>query len=231
MARHFVGSTSEYLRTYKLGLTTYPFTIAAWFYMTTLSGTNRLVIGLFRTDSTADQFVIRVNFATSQLQFRADAGGASNATISSMAAGQWYHVVARGFSATDRRVRVNNGTDATDTVSKSPAGLGQILLGPSWDAGTFATSPTMVGREQEAAIWNATLDDQEIAALYGSGAGTGLSPARIRPGNLVHYWPLEGRHSLEPDYGLTRAHLQVVGTQPFPHQSVKLAPGKTSLVV
>jgi hypothetical protein len=85
-------------------------------------------------------------------------------------------------------VYLNGGSKGTDTASKNPGNQTGVYVG----ANEVGTGPYMDGRIAHVAVWNAALNDREVLAL-----SLGVHPTRIRPGNLVLYWPLSGDFSPE----------------------------------
>lgn len=65
------------------------------------------------------------------------------------------------------------------------------------------------GKIAEVALWNVALSDDEIALL-----SQGESPLNIRRADLIHYWPLDGNASPEPDLVGARPGT-LVGTLPL----------------
>jgi len=94
-----------------------------------------------------------------------------------------------GASATDRAVYIDGGSKGTNATSNTPSGLASTRLGKDHD-----NNNALDGRIGEGAIWNVALTDAEVARL-----AKGIHPFKVRPANIVAYWPLWGRNSPEPD--------------------------------
>lgn len=69
----------------------------------------------------------------------------------------------------------------------------------------------------EGAIWNAVLTASEWAAL-----AAGVSPFRVRPQSLIHYLPMFGLASPEPDLSGNANNGTLTGTTPANHPPVTL---------
>lgn len=192
MSRDFNGTT-QYLSGSAV-LTATPLTMACWFLANNATATYALMslgvagsanhrFSLYTAGAVAGD-PIRVITQTTGTSF-ADSTTGYSANI-------WQHACGVFASATDRRAYVNGGSEGTNATSRIPAGINSSYL-----AAQHGASPVVLfsGRIAEAAIWDVALSASEIAAL-----ARGVSPLRIRPGNLKAYWPLYGVGSPEPDY-------------------------------
>jgi hypothetical protein len=93
-------------------------------------------------------------------------------------------------------VQVDNANDnGGGTFANIYAGSDQVLsIGCQLGGDINSPQAALTGSIAEVAVWDATLDAAEMAAL-----GKRYSPFFIRPGNLLGYLPLIGRTSPEPD--------------------------------
>lgn len=73
--------------------------------------------------------------------------------------------------------------------------------------GNFATtgSTNAASRIAHVVIWNDVLNGSEITALANR-----TPPWKVRPGNRVNWWPVDGVRATEPDYSTTRATLTTI---------------------
>lgn len=135
--------------------------------------------------------------------------GATNdggvATSTSYTANTWHHASCNVRTG-GRDVYLNGGGKATNSVAKAPTGVDRVAIGAARDS---TPSDPFLGRLAEVAVWNAELTDGEHALL-----ARGISPLRIRPGNLILYYPLFGTMSPEPNLAVGGAtyNLTITGT-------------------
>lgn len=192
MARDFNGTT-QYLSGSAV-LSGPPLTMACWFYSTSAAG-NQTLISLGTAGQNNHRFTMLAagNVASDPIQAVTRDTAASTASSSTgYSANAWQHACAVFAATNDRRAYVNGGSEGTETTSRTATGMNSTYLGVQQNA---TIGNYMIGRIAEAAVWNVALNASEIAAL-----ALGVSPLRIRPGNLVAYWPVFGEGSPEPDY-------------------------------
>lgn len=207
MARSFNGTT-QYLSNAGAVLTAPPITMACWFKSTSDSAAQTL-ISLGVAGSQDNRFTLQVSGNVAGDPIRAltrDTGNGIATSSTGYATNVWQHACAVFASSTDRRAYVNGGSEGTNTTSRTPSGVSSTYLGAQQDV---SATNFIVGVVAEAAIWNVALNTSEIAAL-----AAGVSPLRIRSGNLKAYWPVYGVGSPEPDYvGGFSATLNAAPTQ------------------
>lgn len=194
MARSFNG-TNQYLSLATTPVTAIPLTLSCWFYP---AATNATYDAIFVRNAGGDNyFGIYLNASGSSAVVGGVIGfGGSEAIASSSttySANTWNHAAAVFTSNTSRAAFLNGGGKGTNGTNGTPVAPSLIHVGG------FFVSPTvfgpMSGRLAEIGIWNAALTDDEVLSL-----SKGASPLRVRPGNLVAYWPLYGNGSPEPNY-------------------------------
>ncbi len=188
-ARNFNG-TSDYINagTSAANLSSGAMTVCAWVYPTSLVA-NATIAG--RWDVT-NQYLLVVNNSSGQVLFGVQAGsGTAFPTGSvSLTASAWSYVCGL-YDGSNAYVYVNGvaGSGAALTGALIPGSSNFGIGGrPSGSLYPFQ------GRIAEVAVWNVALSSGEISAL-----AHGAPPSKIRPGNLVGYWPLHGFASPEPD--------------------------------
>jgi len=190
MSRSFNG-TSDYLDTSTLIISGEPLTMACWFNSNTLA---------------ASQGLMSLNRASDGNHYHclAAAGGAAgdpiraitfdgtsfvgSSTTTGYSANTWHHACGVWASSTSRTSYIDGGSKNTNTTSSTPtidkASIGRFSSGGSYMNGEIA----------EACAWDVALTDAEVAIL-----ATGVSPLKVRPQNIVCYWPIIGRTSPEID--------------------------------
>ena len=186
MARNF--SAGNYLHNSAAApISAYPLSMFCWWRVTNDSGAKDLMA----VTNDNSNLVKMAAGGQHVIAYVVIAGGASYAdNVDGYAVSTaWHNSVATFTNATDRKLYLNGGTPATNTTSRAmPGSLGDGLIGASRTDGTFI----FTGDIAEPAIWNAELSAADVAVL-----NAGYSPLFVKPGNLVHYWPLIGRSSPE----------------------------------
>lgn len=208
MAREFNGNTANNLSVDVAAFSGTPFTMACWFNAD-LTTSQYALMWVGDKDVTGDFFVLFADggSAGDPVRFRSTVGGTNSTanTTTGYTVGQWHHACGVSASATSRSVYIDGGGKATATTSSTPAGLDRTAIGVWADS---TPSGPFDGKIAEAAIWDVALTDNEVAML-----ANGVSPLKVRPANLVAYWPLFGNYSPEPSYGGdTALNLTVNGT-------------------
>jgi hypothetical protein len=112
-------------------------------------------------------------------------------TSTSCSINVWQSACAVEYSSSNRAIFLNGAGKGTNTTTRAPASVNRTTVGLL--RGTFAGEGTN-GLIAHPAIWNAALDDAEVAML-----AAGMSPLRVRPQSLVMYLPHLGRNSAEID--------------------------------
>jgi hypothetical protein len=173
-------------------VTAVPLTLACWFNPDNVTADHSL-LGMFDDASSNDGFYMSVggSAANDPLNVVTVAGASfAVATKNGCVAGLWQH--AGGvFQATNSRTPYLNGVAGTpETSTRTPAAIDNTWIGKYRGGSTLFADCSVA----EAAIWNAALTADEMAML-----ALGVSPLLVRPGSLVHYWPIIGRYSPEID--------------------------------
>jgi hypothetical protein len=214
MARSNTGSTSNRFSTTDLSLgvpAAAPLTIASWFNPANLTTNQNLVFivsgggndyfGLIFDGANANGKGDNVLLAECQ---QAGVGTADGVSGTGGTAGSWMHCAAVFTSGTSRTAYMNGVGGTANTTSIVPISpTGHI------DVGCLST-PTVFsplnGSLAEVCIWDVALSAADVLML-----AKGVSPLRVRPNNLVRYWPLFGRTTTEPDL-IAAAALTQTGT-------------------
>lgn len=135
MSALFTAASSHYLHNDASPITAVPFTAACWFRSTTVAAGAARIFTFTDTASTNNRFAISRD--TNDLTFSAQAGGTEAiATVANLvAANQWSFIVARGISATNRRIAQLAHTGAAghaqNTTSRAPGSVDRVALGSS----------------------------------------------------------------------------------------------------
>lgn len=201
MARTFVDSSSNFAQYLGPVITTPPFTMACWaktFGITTgqahtlisvskQTGTDRNVFALQLLDSNTSNSRVRAvtnNLVPPAVYADSTIDIPDNTIVHACAV----------FSSYDSRSAYSDGANkGTSTTSITPNGINELSIGRITNYGGTAVN-YLNGIISEAAIWNVVLNDEEVNIL-----AKGLSPIRMRPDNLIAYWPLVGEYSPEID--------------------------------
>lgn len=196
MAYSFNGST-QYLNTASAPVSTYPMTLACWFYpnnttadhtLVSINGTSTLsYFQLQAAGSVAGDPVRAVNFDGSAfVSIAASTSGFSSST--------WTHAAGVFSANNSRTVYLNGGSNATDTTVVNPPSIVRLSIGViSWNTPVNYAN----GRIAEVGVWNVALTAEEVASL-----AKGMSCDKIRPQSLVFYAPLV-RDLIDVKGGLT----------------------------
>ena len=184
-SRDIVAEASDYFSVGSALVSGPPLTMSIWFYGDVNQGINRL---MNITDTAVTKQYIRMLVNLDDLQCTAISASEGNATTTGdkVSEGTWHHLACVFESSTMRRAYVDGVQEATNTTNLTPTGLDTTSVGALVRTGVNDETD---GRIVDAALWDAVLGADEIAALAG-----GVVPAHIRPGSLVGYWPLR-----EPD--------------------------------
>jgi hypothetical protein len=217
MARAFVSGSSQYLEHVGVPVTTTPLTLAAWFYAAQTTSSYGLVgVGVGAgTTTVINGFQLYATSGTVKIASGNGTTAATAVTTATFAANAWAHAAAVFTSGTSRAAYLNGGNKVSNTTSSTPGTPDAVDVGRMMQT----TKNYMNGRLAEAAVWNVALTDAEVAAL-----AAGVSPLRVRPANLVAYWPLLGIDSPETDWhpaGGTRYPLTVTGATKGNHAPVE----------
>ena len=204
----FDNETPGYLRAESAPVTAYPFTLACWFYADQDSLWGNL-ININESSGYDDYFSLnaRMDRSGDPLETQISIAGANkNArTTNAISLNVWSYGVGIFTSATSRRSVLNgdwaNSVESTqDATIPAPV---EMQIGQLKDGGS---TRNFSGRIAEVAIWNVALIQVEVEQL-----SRGISPLRIRPENLVAYWPIFGIGSPEPDY-IGTANMAITGS-------------------
>jgi len=190
MARLFDDAQSEYLKAASIGVSSLPYSMAAWIYPDDVSiGGYILSIG----DSSNEQNYAGIAFSGNLAGDPVTALSRDSATLPSYAqstagaggvANTWYHAAGVFAALNSRAAYFNGGSKGTNSTTRIPTGLDSTFVS---SAARSTPATFFSGRVAEVGLWNAALTDAEVASL-----AAGLCPLLVRPDALVGYWPLGG---------------------------------------
>lgn len=188
MARSFTATT-DHLQIFSDLTGSYnDYTFACWSYPLATSTFQQLMVESNNVSNTQRNRMAIVNTddaLTNIVTVSASSGG-------SISANTWHHVAATfQHGGTDTAGSYLDGSGATSSGSASRITPNVFSIGV-WDRGSGMLGSN--GYICEAAIWSDLLDAGDFSAL-----AAGLSPLLVRPDILIHYWPIIGRSSPEPD--------------------------------
>ncbi len=206
MARTFVAANSHRYLKAVAPVTTYPFTIAAWFRPVDI--TTEFTIFSIGDTATTDNWwsMVAAGHDGDVLRFHLNDSGSFGAADSdtTYAADVWSHGCVVSTTATNRVAYLNANPGLTNTSDRTPDGADTIAIGIRVAS---SLSKPFGGRIAHVGLWNKALDQLEIDAL-----AAGVPVHRVRPADNVGDWPLWGLHSPEIDLSTQNNALTVGGT-------------------
>jgi hypothetical protein len=179
MAYEFSAASSQYLSSAASVVdgSSFPFTMACWFYQSTLA------TGVMLSVSSQFQNWAGIAILNTGAVRTIHAGGGQADTTTATTAGTWSHACGV-FSANNSRTSyLNAGGAATNTAFGANIGANSTLIGARRFSGAIGTYHA--GLLAECGIWNAALTVAEIASL-----AKGMTCDKVRPQSLVFYAPL-----------------------------------------
>lgn len=182
-------------------------TIALWLKFPNPGG-NAVPIGKYVTGTNNRQYMIRYLNSGDDMQFFVSNNG--SATINVATSGfnadddAWHHICATWDPSTTINIYADGANKQTNSTSV-PATLFSSAASLTLGAQSTGIS-NYTGDMAEVGIWNAALNDAEVAAL-----GAGVSPLMVRPASLSGYMPLRGEPTTSIDV-LDNTAFSEVGT-------------------
>lgn len=183
----FDNNLSQYLKYAAPVDATPPFSMGCWFYCDDLTLDQDLVCQASEQSTWAFHTLeLRGGDAGDYLRAWTNPGGYAASTVG-YSANTWQHALGVWAAVDDRRVYLAGGNKGTNSSSGAPENIENTMIGAIsvWSGAAVWTGAYLSGRQAEAAIWNATLDDVDALLL-----AAGVRPYMVKPGNLVAYWPM-----------------------------------------
>lgn len=213
MARNFDGSSGVITTPIASVLRpSLPISIAAWINPDTING-----MGIFTNNKTTAThrgvwFVLNGTGGNLEVSYGDSGGGTSSdrrskVAVAGVTTGVWQHVSCSVRGATDSSI-YRNGADVGGTYSGTGGAMSSVSTAGG-RIGSFQGGFFFDGRIAEVGFWNVSLTAAEHLAL-----AKGVAPLRIRPQNLLGYWPIYGVASPEADLSGSQNNGTVVGTAP-----------------
>lgn len=195
MARLFDNASSQYLSVSgSCGLTSGPFSFAAWFYPDEYAASVIMSLEGHPLYNQNSLYQTSANPFKVGVYYLGEGGtGRDVQTPNTGTTNAWHHAVGC-FSTASRDVYLDGGTAGQDSTSDAP---NPDFGTPTTDIGRRNDGDPLYfsGRIAEVGIWNVVLDATDITNLYTNK----YCPLLVKPGNLVAYWKLAGTASPEPD--------------------------------
>ena len=193
----FDDAQNEYLGVPQAAVTEPPFTMGCWFNSDD-DGLTQVIMDLDSsgTDDQGYHRLLAVNDGASdpiRVQSRAGGSAFSSNTATAWSANTWHYALARISSSTSREASIDGVMATPETTSVSPAGINRFGIGGEPDLTPERHTSGMIAWP---AIWNVALTDAEIRQL-----ARGVRPTKIRPQNLVAFWPLQNDTQLRDVVG------------------------------
>ncbi len=184
MARNFVRASSQYLEIAgRTPVIAAPLTMACWIYTDDVT-VNQIVMSTSRAADN-QRFNLQVAGSVGGDPIRwivADTGTEIAATSTGVTVNTWHHACGVEVSSTDHSAFIDGGSKVTATDDRTPNGQADFSIGRF---GGLTAGGNMSGRIAEPTVWNIALSDLEVALL-----AAGVHPFKIRPQNIVAYFPL-----------------------------------------
>lgn len=192
MARLYDDGSSEYDGRATAPVTSFPTTMACWFYSDDDSVYQSLLCLADSASNDNLDLLIRKSGATNELtvQVSGDAGGgyADARTSTQWSQDTWHHACGVWASNTSMSAYLDGGGKDTDSSN-----IGASTDWNYWSIGVMKRDTTpdyfyyMSGRIAEVGLWNVALSDAEVAML-----AAGFCPLMVRPDKLVSYHGMGG---------------------------------------
>jgi hypothetical protein len=201
MARSNAGTNTNWLindtqHTVAIGA---PLSMSCWFYPANLTANMNLIAASADSGNYLALAFDGANaYAQGDNKLVLDAVGTVMATTTTVAsANTWNHAACYRDGAGNGGVYLNGGGKTSGGTNVYENALDTFEIGGfSGDSSQSTCFSPLNGRVAEVGVWSVVLTDDEFAAL-----GRGVSPLLIRPGALLHYFPLYGQADLTSRQG------------------------------
>jgi Concanavalin A-like lectin/glucanases superfamily len=190
------GSPGSYLRnTSYAAITSYPFTVFAWFNSTTndpAANSNVFNVGSSAGGAAKDNIGFNLGAGTNNFSsYVSDPSGIFYLnTAVAITPNVWHSAAFVGISVSSRSLYIDGAFANTNSSTAGAFGSNSTT---TW-IGNYEDSNGFSGSIAEVSVWNVALTANEIASL-----NSGVRAYTIRRLALTGYWPLDGLSSPEPD--------------------------------
>lgn len=180
-------STSNYIFRLSTPITTVPFSISAWVYVTNDSLNNGIVTLNSSTGIESAGISAEGNIANDPVNaYIVDNEGTTHTrSSSSFEINKWIHVCGVFSSSSNRTIYLNGVSSGTTTTTKNPVAFTLINIGVWKQGGNTTAYDPLNGRVSQVCIYNKALSDSEINSL-----AKGFSGRLVAPQNLKVFIPL-----------------------------------------
>jgi hypothetical protein len=197
MARLFDAAHTEFFELDSAPLTTYPISMACWFWADTIT-VNYTLMGLFDASAFNQFLLLQASGFVGSDPVRAvtnsTAGGFQSANTSGgFSSGAWHHAGAVFDSSSVMAAYLDGANKGTGNPGGTPTGIDRVSLGHSGDSSPGAE---LAGRLGMPALWSTALSDANMVSL-----AAGVHPTSIEPGSLAAVWSLGACGETEIDGG------------------------------
>ncbi len=202
MARDFESSNNDYLdagNPSALNLTGDEVTLSTWIRLES-TGIEMKIFAKWADVGSQWQYLLSTNGGDKCL-FAIYDGSTNIATgTTSLVTNTWYHV-AGTYDGSALRIYCNGiEEDLTANTGSMSSTSAPVRIGAG--SGGSGTEQPFDGEIGHCAIWDKGLSANEIESL-----AAGISPLKVRGGNLLSYWPLNGQ---SPELDLVGSHNMTV---------------------
>ncbi len=187
MARLFDDGQSEYLARASVVVSAAPFSVACWVKVDDLT-IHHMLLTICDKASNNNRFQFYVEKDANKVRMQAKTDTAQFAdSADAVLANVWTHCAGVTSGVASRYAYKDGVPGAENEVSRTPVDMDNTNIGCIDDS----TGPRtfISGAVAWLSIWDVALTTAEIAIL-----AKGVHPTQIRPGDLVAFWPLGGRH-------------------------------------
>lgn len=137
MGANFVSASSTSLTNSAAPITGYPFTVGCWANPGTVTGA-QVIFDLAPSGGSSTNYYAVYRNGSTNFVFETN-GGANGTSAGTPSANNWTYIIARGISATNRRLTILNPTGTVahgaDVASFTAAGVNALTLGNAPGAG------------------------------------------------------------------------------------------------
>lgn len=203
MSRLFDVTASDSLDLSVALVADYPFSVSAWFNAP--SNTSLFEMALWGHGQTTSSFrtnALAIKEGTDEIW--ATRGSIEAITTAAMTPNTWQHALGVWTSNTLRAVYLNGGNKGTNTTSAGVSGLNATAIGRRPNSGD---QWFMDGNVGTVVMWDIALTDADAVIL-----ASGASALKVKPLNIVGYWPVWGVQSPEIDLSPNARSMIVTGT-------------------